>query len=92
MCGHEKSDPAIVVMKPANEAGKPGEEWVERRAGAEGNASQQSTRRAQNRDRVPEALERVRQTASERSLAVIHPRWEPYAGKPHVRFCAGGAQ
>jgi RNA-directed DNA polymerase len=20
-----------------------------------------------------------------------HPRWEPYAGKPHVRFCAGGA-
>ena len=21
-----------------------------------------------------------------------HPRWEPYAGKPHVRFCAGGAQ
>ena len=25
-------------------------------------------------------------------FAVIHPRWEPYAGKPHVRFCAGGAQ
>src|SRR5262245_20410004 len=24
-------------------------------------------------------------------FAVIHPRWEPYAGKPHVRFCAGGA-
>jgi group II intron reverse transcriptase/maturase len=23
---------------------------------------------------------------------VKHPRWEPYAGKPHVRFCAGGAQ
>jgi group II intron reverse transcriptase/maturase len=21
-----------------------------------------------------------------------HPRWEPYAGKPHVRFCAGGAR
>ena len=20
-----------------------------------------------------------------------HPRWEPYAGKPHVRICAGGA-
>ena len=27
-----------------------------------------------------------------RRFAVIHPRWEPYAGKPHVRFCAGGAQ
>jgi len=25
-------------------------------------------------------------------FAVNHPRWEPYAGKPHVRFCAGGAQ
>jgi RNA-directed DNA polymerase len=26
------------------------------------------------------------------SFAVMHPRWEPYAGKPHVRICAGGAQ
>lgn len=25
-------------------------------------------------------------------FAVKHPRWEPYAGNPHVRFCAGGAQ
>src|SRR6516165_559423 len=25
-------------------------------------------------------------------FAVTHSRWEPYAGKPHVRFCAGGAQ
>jgi hypothetical protein len=25
-------------------------------------------------------------------FTVKHPRWEPYAGKPHVRFCAGGAQ
>ena len=25
-------------------------------------------------------------------FAVRHPRWEPYAGKPPVRFCAGGAQ
>ena len=24
-------------------------------------------------------------------FAVTHPRWKPYAGKPHVRFCAGGA-
>jgi RNA-directed DNA polymerase len=23
-------------------------------------------------------------------FAVRHPRWEPYAGKPHVRICAGG--
>ena len=25
-------------------------------------------------------------------FAVKHPRWEPYAGKPPVRLCAGGAQ
>src|SRR5262249_49614090 len=25
-------------------------------------------------------------------FAVSHPRWEPYAGKPHVRFYAGGVQ
>jgi group II intron reverse transcriptase/maturase len=24
-------------------------------------------------------------------FAVKHPRWEPYAGNPHVRFCPGGA-
>ena len=26
------------------------------------------------------------------TLPLKHPRWEPYAGIPHVRFCAGGAQ
>jgi RNA-directed DNA polymerase len=25
-------------------------------------------------------------------FAVTHPRWEPYARKPHVRFCAGGVR
>ena len=25
-------------------------------------------------------------------FAVKHPRWEPYAGMPHVRFCAGGGR
>ena len=47
----EKSDPAIVAMKPTNKAGRPAAESVERRAGAKGNADQQSTRRAQNRDK-----------------------------------------
>jgi group II intron reverse transcriptase/maturase len=28
----------------------------------------------------------------EQRFAVKHPRWEPYAGKPLVRFCAGGAR
>ena len=29
--------------------------------------------------------------ASTAACAVTHPRQEPYAGKPHVRFWAGGA-
>ena len=28
----------------------------------------------------------------EQRFAVRHPRREPYAGKPHLRFCVGGAQ
>ena len=96
MHGHEKSDPAIVAVKPANKAKQPAAEQsaaeltaaepVEPRAGTKGNAGQQSTCRAQNRISVSQALERIRQ------FAVTHPRWEPYAGKPHVRFWAGGVR
>ena len=35
---------------------------------------------------------RVTHPWPEERFAVKHPRWEPYAGKPHVRFCAGGAR
>jgi RNA-directed DNA polymerase len=35
----EKSDPATVAVKFTNEAGKPGEEWMEPRAGTKGNAA-----------------------------------------------------
>ena len=47
----EKSDSAIVARKPANKAGRPAAEPVERRAGTEGNASQQSTCRTQSREK-----------------------------------------
>jgi hypothetical protein len=56
----EKSDSAIVARKPANKAERSAAEQVERRAGTEGNAGQQSTRRAQNRGSVSQALGRVR--------------------------------
>jgi hypothetical protein len=36
MNGGEKSDPAIVAMKRANENGRPGKEWAEPRAGGDG--------------------------------------------------------
>ena len=39
MYDHEKSDPAIVALKPTNKAGQPAAELVEPRAGAKGNAS-----------------------------------------------------
>ena len=98
MHGAEKSDPVIVAGKPANKAGQPlaecsaGEpnaaEPVEPRAGTKGNASQQSRCRTQRRASLSQELERIRQER----FAVTHPRWEPYAGKPHVRICAGGAR
>ena len=66
MYDHEKSDPAIVAVKPTNKAGQPAAELVEPRAGAEGNASQQSTGRAQDRGTVSQALERIRQAARQR--------------------------
>jgi RNA-directed DNA polymerase len=76
MHGREKSDPAIVARKPTNKAGKPAAEPVEPRAGAEGNAGRQSTRRAQDRGSVSQALDRVRQAArrgkKERFTALLH--------------------
>jgi RNA-directed DNA polymerase len=86
MHGHEKSDRTIVAAKPANKAERSAAESVERRVGTKGNAGQQSTHRTPRRVSVSQALERIRQ------FAVIHPRWEPYAGKPHVRIYAGGAR
>ena len=89
MHGHEKSDSAIVATKPPNKAGRPAAEAVERRAEAKENANRCRTCRTQGRESVSKAPERVRKAARP---AVKYPRWEPYAGKPHVRFCAGGAR
>jgi len=66
MNGHGKSDSAIVAAKPTNKAGQLAAEPVEPRAEAKGNAGQQSTRRAQDRESVSQALERIRQTARQR--------------------------
>src|SRR5438034_8248207 len=66
MNGRGKSDSAIVAGKPTNKAGQLAAESVEPSAEAKGNASQQSTRRAQDRERVSQALERIRQVARQR--------------------------
>ena len=76
MDGHEKSDLAIVAVKPANKAEQPAAERsaavltaaesAEPRAGTKGNADQQSTCRTQRRVSVSQALERIRKVARER--------------------------
>ena len=87
--GLEKSDPSIVAMKSATKRSiRCGADGA--KGGTKGNANQQRTRRTQSRSSVSQALGRIRKSAER--FAVTHPRWEPYAGKPHARFCAGGAQ
>src|SRR3984893_15004576 len=81
MHGHEKSDPAIVAVKPANKAANPAVEQsaaepatvepVEPRAGTKGNADQQSTCRAQSGVSVSQALDRIRKVAKERKSSAI---------------------
>ena len=76
MHGLEKSDPAVVAMKPANKAGPPAAEWVEPRVGTKGNTGHPRTRRTQCRGSVSPGLERVRQAARQRKkekfTALVH--------------------
>ena len=66
MHGPEESDSVVVAVKPTNKAERSAAEPVEPRAGTKGNADQQSTRRAQDRASVSQALERIRQAARQR--------------------------
>ena len=72
----EKSDSVVVAGMPTNKAARAVAEPVEPRTGTKGNADQQSTRRAQDRVSVSQALERVRQAArqrkKERFSALLH--------------------
>jgi len=76
MHDQEKSDSGIVAGKPTNKAGRPAAEAVEPRPETEGNADQQSTLRTQGRDRVTQALGRVRHAArrrkKEKFTALLH--------------------
>src|SRR5215469_542541 len=76
MHGPEKSDSGIVATKPTNKAGRLVAEPVEPRPGTKGNADQQSTLRTQGRERVTQALGRVRlaarQRKKERFTALLH--------------------
>ena len=90
----EKSDSAIVAVKPPNKAGLPVAEAVEPRAGTKGSADQQSTHRTQSRKRVTQALSCVRQAArhrkKERFTALLHhlnvdTLWTAFQGRPRAQ-------
>ena len=76
MYGGGKSDPGVVAVKPANNAEPSAAESVEPRTGTKGNADQQSTRQAQDWERVSQALARIRQAAKlrkkERFTSLLH--------------------
>ena len=79
MNGREKSDSAIVAAKPTNNSSvsiTDAAEPVEPRAGTKRNADEQSMLRTLGRERVSQALERVRQTArhrkTEKFTALFH--------------------
>ena len=96
MHGHEKSDPVIVATKPTNK--------VAPRCGAvRGGVRRSGVGGAKGGDQgecgtAKHALDSApgsRVTGAGLHAATarrLDPRWEPYAGKPHVRFCAGGAR
>jgi hypothetical protein len=88
MHGHEKSDPAIVAMKPANKTEAAAAERsavdaivaesVEPRAGTKGNVDQQSTCRTQSRVSVSQALDRIRKVAREtKEEGEVHRAFPP---------------
>ena len=94
MHGHEKSDLVIVAVKPANKARKApcggvcggGRSGV---GGAKGGGQGEYAPAKHVLDSEPGS--RVTGAgAYTATCAVTHPRWEPYAGKPHVRILGGG--
>jgi RNA-directed DNA polymerase len=76
MHGHEKSDPSIVAVKPANKGRQLPTELVEPRGGAAGNAIEHGMRRTPSRESLSHGLDRVRQAANERKdepfTALLH--------------------
>src|SRR5215470_17727773 len=94
MHGREKADLAIVAMKPANKANEPTGGGIyrgkrSRAGGAKGGGQGECAPAKHVLDSEPGS--RVKGAgAYTATCAVIHPRQEPYAGKPHVRIWAGG--
>ena len=90
MHGHEKSDPAIVAVKPANKAeqlccgaicGRAEQhaaEPVERREGTKGNADQQSTCRTQSRVKRVTGAETHTESRKREEEGEVHRALSPH--------------
>ena len=96
MHGPEKSDLAIVAVKPANKV-------AFRRGAVRGGISRCGVGGAKDGDQgecgsakhAPDSVPDKRDLKVGSHTATCcrpYPRWEPYAGKPHVRIYAGGAR
>ena len=76
MNGLEKSDSAIVAVKPGNKAAQAVADRVEPRAGTKGNTEQPHTLRTQSRASVSQGLDGVRKAARQRKrekfTALLH--------------------
>src|SRR6202047_849545 len=81
MDDRRKSDRPVVATKPANKAGEPGAERVERRGVGKGKPPRQNTNRAQDRANVQSALGRIRQAAlkdkRQRFTSLMHHIYDP---------------
>jgi RNA-directed DNA polymerase len=84
----EESDRAILSMNQTNKEEQSSAESGEKRVRAKENIVQSDTNPTQSGERVSQGLSGVRVAA----FLANHPRWEPYAVMPLVRFCAGGDQ
>jgi RNA-directed DNA polymerase len=90
MNGREKSVPVVVAVKSMNEAGQPGEEWMEPRAGAKGNVGRLITLRTQCRAGVSHALGHIRHAAVVAKPSDTRGGSRMRESRTY-RLCAGGA-
>src|SRR5664279_1329028 len=92
MNGPEKSDSAILAMKPANKAGAPAAEWAERRAATKGNAGHRTRDGLRAAIACHRGWTRVRAAACSgvrRQLAAKGDTGSPATGEATVRSRVG---
>ena len=100
MNGMEKSDSVVIAVKSANKGTAVSAESMERRTEPEGNLGSQSTRRAQDRESVTQAADRIRRFVKreprERLTTLLHHvtvdalRWSFYELKKDAAAGADG--